>query len=254
MTKIFLLTHCLNCGAKVSGKYCHECGQKVDIKRLNSAALLEEVGHFFTHVEKNFLRTTKEFIFQPGAVSINYLKGKRKNYQKPVSFFLIWTGLYILLHNLIINYFHYKVTGSATSLLTQQEQANELLRNNFTLFFLPALLGSSVIIYFILARPRFFYPEVLALSLYGAGCYNAMLIIGDLVEGVIFHININNTLVFIFQAIVSAVYDFWFCYDLFRKMHIRHFWLRLLLTSLLTTLTGWVIFVYLPELWIMLVR
>ncbi len=243
---------CINCGAEVHGKYCHTCGQKANLKRLDAKTLLEEVGHFFTHVEKNFLHTTKEFIIRPGQVSLNYLKGKRKHYQKPVSFFLIWTGLYILLHNIIINFFHYRVDNSAILMLTNQEKANELLRNHFTLFFLPALLGSSIVIYFILGKPRFFYPEVLTLSLYGAGCYNAMLIIGDITEGVLLKMNINNTPVFIFQGIVSAVYNFWFCYDLFRKIHIKHFWLRLLLTSLITTLVGWVIFVYLPGLWLML--
>jgi hypothetical protein len=246
------LTYCINCGAEVSGKYCHECGQKANIKRLDTKTLLEEVGHFFTHVEKNFLQTTKEYIIRPGAVSINYLKGKRKHYQKPVSFFLIWTGLYILLHNFIINYFHYRLSSSAILLLSQEERANELLRSHFTLFFLPALFLSSVAIYLILARPRFFYPEVLALSLYGAGCYNAMLIIIDIVAGAVLHININNTSIFIFLGIISAVYDFWFCYDLFRKIHIRHFWLRLWLTAITTTLIGWVILVYLPELWLRL--
>jgi hypothetical protein len=121
-----LLNYCLNCGAEVSGKYCHECGQKVIVRRLTIKALMEEIGHFFTHIEHYFLQTTKEFIVRPGKNSIAYLKGKRKQYQKPVSFFLIWSGLYILIHNLIVRYFHYEVSQSQPrdGLMTYQDIKN----------------------------------------------------------------------------------------------------------------------------------
>lgn len=211
---------------------------------------MEEFAHFITHAEHYFLNTTKEFIIRPGKNSMDYLKGKRKHYQKPVSFFLIWAGLYILLHNFVINTFHYKISGSAVFLFSDQENANELLRNHFTLFFIPALFVASILIYFILGKPRFYYPEVLALSLYGAGCFNAMLLVSDIVLGVLLQININSAAVFIFQTLFSAVYNFWFCFDLFRKIHLRRFWLRLLLTAFFTAMVGWVIFLYLPEIWV----
>jgi Protein of unknown function (DUF3667) len=250
LPKFSLLIYCINCGAEVSGKYCHECGQKALIKRLNTAALLEEVGHFITHVEKNFLHTTKEFIIRPGKNSLDYLKGKRKHYQKPVSFFLIWAGLYILFHNFVIKQFHYKATATLLTLQTQQEKASELMRGHFTLFFLPVILVSSVLIYFLLARPKFFYIETLALCLYGAGCFNALLIIVDIAAGVLLRINVNSSSIFIVQTFIAGSLNLWFCYDLFRRLHLHFFWGRLLLTSLFTSISGLAIFVYLPLLWV----
>lgn len=248
------MSYCLNCGAEVSGKFCPVCGQKVNIHRFSFKTLMEEVVHFFTHIEENFLYSTKQFILQPGNSSINYLNGKRKQYQKPISFFLIWTGLYILLHNLIIRLFHYQLGASGILFTSHEEKANELLRNHFALFFIPVLFISSIVIYFVLARPKFHYVEVFVICLYGAGCFNAMLIVNDLLLGVICGININNAWVFIFLSLIAGAYNFWFCYDLFKKVKLKQLWLRLLLTALLISICGWLIIVYLPPLWIMLMK
>jgi hypothetical protein len=156
------------------------------------------------------------------------------------------------LHNRVIHYFHYKQSTSAILLLSHQEQANELLRSHFTVFFLPVLFVSSVVIYLILARPRFYYIEVLVLCLYGAGCFNAFLIFIDLFLGVLFRVNVNNTPVFVMQTFISGLYNIWFCYDLFRKIDLKSFWLRLIMTSVLIAIFGWCIFLYLPSVWIML--
>jgi Protein of unknown function (DUF3667) len=244
------VNYCINCGAEVSGKYCHECGQKANIKRLDAKALLEEAGHFLTHVEKNFLHTTKEFIIRPGKNSLDYLKGKRKHYQRPVSFFLIWAGLYILFHNFVIKQFHYKASATLFALQTQQEKASELFRGHFTLFFLPVLVVSSVLIYLILARPKFYYVEILTLCLYGAGCFNALLVAVDLVAGVLLQVNVNRENVFLVQTMISALLNLWFCYDFFRRLHLRGFWARLVFTSICTSISGFIIFTYMPLLWV----
>lgn len=244
------MSYCLNCGAGVTGSYCHECGQKVNIKRLNAKVLLEEFGHFITHAEHYFLKTTKEFILRPGKNSLDYLKGKRKHYQKPVSFFLIWAGLYILLHNFILKLFHFQITAATLLPQTQLEKANEFFRSHFTLFFLPVLVVSSVIIYFILAKPRFYYIEILTLCLYGAGCFNAMLIISDLIIGVLFRININSNPMWIYQTVISGMYNFWFCYEVFSRVHTRFLWIRLFVTAIIISISGWFLFMYLPALWV----
>jgi hypothetical protein len=234
----------------VSGKYCHECGQKVNIKRLNAKALLEEFGHFITHAEHYFLNTTKEFIIRPGKNSLDYLKGKRKHYQKPVSFFLIWAGLYILFHNFVIRQFHYKATATLFTLQTQQEKASELLRSHFTLFFLPVLVMSSVLIYLILARPKYYYVEILVICLYGAGCFNALLIAVDIIAGVLLRINVNGETIFLAQTVVAGALNLWFCYDFFRRLHLKNFWARLVLSSVCISISGFVIFTYMPLLWV----
>ena len=244
------MSYCLNCGSEVSGKYCHNCGQKTNVSRINLKILLEEIGHVFTHIEHYFLYTTKAFIVIPGKTSLEYLKGKRKKYQKPVSFFIIWAGLYVLTHNFIIAQFHYNASNSFLAAQTVQEKANEYLRTHYTFVFLPILFVSSVVIYFVLAKPKLFYIETLTLCLYGAGCFSAMLIGVDLIFGALLRVNVISTPIFIFQTVISAVYNVWFCYDVFKRVQIPFLWFRLFLTSLIISLSGLAIFTYFPLIWI----
>jgi len=246
--------YCLNCGAEVQQNYCPNCGQKVTVKRLSAKSLLEELFYFFTHIEHTFLKTLFEFIVRPGVASLNYLKGKRKHYQKPVSFFLIWTGLYILFHNIIISYFHYLPDRVNPALAVIKEESNELLRSNFTFFFLPVLFVSAVSIYFFLAKPRFNFVEIITLCLYGAGCFNALLFLGDVLLGFVFRTNINANPVFIYQTTIAGTYNLWFCFDFFKKLQLRYFWPRLLLNALFVSLFGWMVFIYFPYWWLLLTK
>jgi hypothetical protein len=242
--------YCLNCGSVVTGKYCTNCGQKTGLTRLTFKVLLAEIGHVFTHIEHYFLQSTWDFLARPGKSSLDYIKGKRKKFQKPVSFFIIWAGLYILLHNYIIQQFGYNISNSLVDTASLQQKADQFLRTHFTLVFLPILFTSSVAIFLVLGKPRLYYVEVLTLSLYGAGCFNAMLIGVDIILGVVFRVNVNSTPVFIFQTCLSAAYNFWFCYSLFSRLHTPWLWLRLVLTAIVISVAGLAIFIYFPLLWV----
>jgi hypothetical protein len=248
------LTNCLNCGAPVTGKYCHECGQKAHVNRLTVKALIDEVIHFFTHVEETFLKTSLHFIIKPGIISLNYIEGKRKRYQKPVSFFLIWTGVYILLHNFILNKFDYELVLQTKIQTQTQEDANKFFRSHFSFFMLPLMTSSAFIIWLVLGRRRFYFFELFTIVLYGGGTYFGLCIISDIVLGIVFRININHYSVFLWQTILSGIYNIWFTFDFFRSAKIRWFWPRLILTSVLISFTGNLIMLYLPLAWITLTK
>ncbi len=241
---------CLNCGNRFEGKYCSNCGQKASVQRLSASILFEETLHFLTHMESGFLHTTRSFLLKPGISSLNYIAGKRKEFQKPVSYFLIWTGLYILLHNTIINHYHYQLTRELVTDLNIREQSNILFRQHFTIFLLPVIALSSVLLYVIMAKPLYNYIEILTLSLYGAGTYFMISFISDVVLGFIFKINILSVNVFLWQGILSSIYNFWYSFDFFNRTHIRFFWIRLLLVSALIAIGGWIIMLYLPLAWL----
>lgn len=244
------MAQCLNCGAEVKGKYCHECGQKAHVNRLTAKALIHEIVHFFTHIEETFFKTSLYFVIKPGTTSLNYIEGKRKRYQKPVSYFLIWTGAYILLHNFILNYFHYTLVLQDAGQSPAQIEANILLRKHFTVFMIPLMFLSALIIWLVLARRRFYFFEILTIVLYGGATYFVLSAISDIVLGVIFRININHYTVFYWQMIMSGVYNLWFTYDFFSRVKIKWFWPRLIFTAILITLTGDFIMLYLPLAWI----
>jgi hypothetical protein len=128
---------------------------------------VKDTIYFFTHLEKGFGYTSWNFVVRPGRNSLNYLAGKRKNYQKPVSYFLIWTGLYILLHNSIINYFHYTLSDGLIVQHDVRTMANDLLQTHFTFFIIPVIVVSAYVVYLGLARPRYNFAEIFTLCLYG---------------------------------------------------------------------------------------
>jgi lipoprotein signal peptidase len=237
-------TKCLNCEHSFKGNFCPNCGQKATVKRLSAAALFADTIHFFTHLEKGFFFTTRSFILQPGSASLNYISGKRKKYQPPVSYFLIWTGLYILLHDIIVNYFQYQLSGEVITQLDKTGQANIMLQKHFTLFIIPAVFCSALSLYYILAKPKYNFTETITLCLFGGGTYFMMLFFSDLILGVIFKVNVLTTPVFL-----SFLYNSWLAFDIFRRAKLHLFWLRLILSVSIVAISGWVILFYFPIAW-----
>ena len=78
---------CQNCGGEGDQKYCPNCGQALQIERININSLLHEVAHTFWHLEKGFLYTLKELAIR--TTQRKYLSGIRIRYQKPFPLFAI---------------------------------------------------------------------------------------------------------------------------------------------------------------------
>jgi hypothetical protein len=90
--------NCLNCGARLSGKYCSNCGQKSDTHRISlKHFLLHDVLHGVMHIEKGMLFTAKQALFRPGKAALDYIAGKRVNYYNVFYFVLILLGATVLL-------------------------------------------------------------------------------------------------------------------------------------------------------------
>ena len=107
---------CKNCGTELSDLYCGHCGQKAKVERITLLFIWHEIVHFFTHIEKGFFFTTGSMLIRPGSTAKNFIEGRRKHYQQPVSYILIWAAIYILFlywlekwfgENVAINYKEY---------------------------------------------------------------------------------------------------------------------------------------------------
>src|SRR5262245_40247748 len=96
------MRHCLNCGHTVAGKYCPNCGQAISVGRISWKSFLEELVHLVTHAERSLLGTSWQLLKKPGKVLDEYIGGKRKKYQSPVAFFLIWVTLCIVTQRLTL--------------------------------------------------------------------------------------------------------------------------------------------------------
>ena len=84
---------CKNCGHQGTGKYCSECAQPYEVRRITIGTIVHEVTHLFTHLDKGFLYTLRELAIHPGSMQKNYLNGARSRYQKPFSVFFICATL-----------------------------------------------------------------------------------------------------------------------------------------------------------------
>jgi hypothetical protein len=88
----------LNCGAELTGEYCHSCGQK-RIHR-HEFSVKHFFGHFLheiTHLDSNkILKTLRDLVFKPGALAEEYLAGRKGRYINPIRVYLTFSALYFL--------------------------------------------------------------------------------------------------------------------------------------------------------------
>ena len=119
---------CLNCGTVITDKFCPHCGQKKEVKKLTWHSLVHEIAHFFSHIEKGFLRTSYQLIIHPGNVIREYLDGKRIQYQKPVSLFLIWVTIQILTFNSLVNWMGFENYRTKGNFLFGTQETGDFIR------------------------------------------------------------------------------------------------------------------------------
>ncbi len=89
--------HCANCGARLGGRWCSQCGQKVLTERdRRFGHVLGQFAHELLHVEGKLVRTLIALVFRPGLPSAAYLNGQRVTYLSPIGLFLLVNLLYFI--------------------------------------------------------------------------------------------------------------------------------------------------------------
>ena len=80
---------CYNCGEALVGKFCHHCGQE-DLPLHPSLGQLasELLGEFFSF-DSRLLRTLRPLLTRPGALTRDYLAGRRIRFVSPLKTYLI---------------------------------------------------------------------------------------------------------------------------------------------------------------------
>lgn len=78
---------CLNCGTKLSGAYCHACGQSSHVHR-TIAAFIHDLLHGALHLEGKIWRTLPMLVLRPGRLTRRYIDGARARFVSPMALFL----------------------------------------------------------------------------------------------------------------------------------------------------------------------
>ncbi len=237
-----MCTECLNCGAEVTDYFCPHCGQKASVKRLTWKGLGEEVLHFFTHIEKGFLKTTLLLIIKPGVLCKGYLSGERKRYHKPVGFLLIWITVFLLLFNLANQVTHF-TRADSLRLITNSDATSAVLARYRSIIEILILPFTGFVSWLIVARPRLNYPEVLSISFYITGFLFILLSI-QFILSVLFGINFKTDA---FDITTTGIFTAWVlyaAYDIYRRYEVSYLLLRLLLSMVVNI----VVYFYLSKL------
>jgi hypothetical protein len=80
--------HCHNCGKAVSGHYCANCGQETELHAASAREFLHEfVGHYIA-LESRLWNTFKLLMLRPGALTREYIEGRRVRYVAPLRLYL----------------------------------------------------------------------------------------------------------------------------------------------------------------------
>lgn len=85
--------NCADCATPLSGKYCHECGQKAHLHH-SLWHIAEELLHGLLHLEAKSWRSLSLLVRKPGQLSRAYLEGQRTRYVSPLALFLLMGFLF----------------------------------------------------------------------------------------------------------------------------------------------------------------
>jgi hypothetical protein len=78
---------CANCGATLTGNFCHACGQSAHVHR-SVGHIFEEFLHGIWHFDSKAWATLPRLVFRPGRLTRDYVYGKRAGYIAPLALFL----------------------------------------------------------------------------------------------------------------------------------------------------------------------
>ena len=95
---------CLNCGSKVKGQFCGNCGQENSESRQTFGHLIQHFFQDITHYEGKFWKTMKYLLFKPAFLTKEYLQGKRMSYVPPVRLYIFISFITFFLPYILPDY------------------------------------------------------------------------------------------------------------------------------------------------------
>ncbi|RYY98746.1 MAG: DUF3667 domain-containing protein [Chitinophagaceae bacterium] len=88
---------CLNCGAQVHGRFCHQCGQENIVTKQSAGSLILHFIYDIFHFDGKFFDTLRYLLFRPGRVAREYISGRRVRYLDPIRMYLFTSALFFLI-------------------------------------------------------------------------------------------------------------------------------------------------------------
>src|SRR5713101_5592426 len=93
------LTHCENCGAQLTGRYCAQCGQAAVDYRRSFRHVIADVLDSFLNWDSKFFATLGLLITRPWRLTNEFLAGRRMSYVHPLRLYLLASILFFFAIN-----------------------------------------------------------------------------------------------------------------------------------------------------------
>ena len=91
--------NCPECGTHLTGEYCHRCGGRPPgTHDFQLKHFFQHGFHELTHLDSTIFRTLRALIFSPGALTTEYLAGRKRRYILPLRLFLVIFALNLFLY------------------------------------------------------------------------------------------------------------------------------------------------------------
>lgn len=140
---------CKNCQSEFddSFKYCPDCGQKADTRRLNWISLSDNLAKGWFGSDRGIFFTLKALFTRPGKMMKEYVEGKRIQYFGPFQMLFLLAALYYFLHfvfgleneKIVENNNHITINAKSVEFPTFVNQLIAFISNNLTLLWLLSL-------------------------------------------------------------------------------------------------------------------
>ena len=93
---VVVAARCLNCDTPITGPFCGACGQRASSRSLSLGHLIQEAVGDVYHVDSRLWSTLRLLLFRPGALTLDYLAGRRARYVPPFRLYLVVSVLLFL--------------------------------------------------------------------------------------------------------------------------------------------------------------
>jgi hypothetical protein len=117
---------CLNCGMRLSGEFCHHCGQSAQSLRRPFWTLVSESLETFFSLDGRIAHTLPNLMLRPGRMTRNYLDGQRARFIPPFRLYVFASLIFFVLLPLMTGQglgFGPRASGNLQDARAQVEQA-----------------------------------------------------------------------------------------------------------------------------------
>jgi hypothetical protein len=80
---------CVNCGAIAGDAYCPACGQETDVRLPTLRQFMRDATGSLVAIDGRLWRTLRALITQPGFLTREYFRGRRRYYVRPARLYLV---------------------------------------------------------------------------------------------------------------------------------------------------------------------